>query len=273
MSKQVKTVFITGASRGFGKVWTEALLNQGYKVAATARNTETLNELTEKYGNAILPIQLDVTNREDSFAAISKAHEYFGSIDVLINNAGYALFGAIEEANEKEVRSQMNTNFFGTLWLTQAVLPIMRKQKSGHIIQVSSILGLVTLPLLGLYNASKFAIEGLSETLSTEVQEFGINITLVEPNGYATNLWNTGINTAPIDAYNSIKKATSENGASNSFGKIEATAEAILKLVAMEKPPLRLFLGKVALPFVKQVYEQRITAWEAFNDISEAAHG
>ncbi|MGN7707296.1 SDR family NAD(P)-dependent oxidoreductase [Chryseobacterium sp. D764] len=266
-----KTVLITGASKGFGKAWAEAFLAKGYNVAATARNVETLNDLKEKYGDSVLPLTLDVDKREESLAVAQKVQQHFGSIDILINNAGYALTGAIEETNEQEARAQFETNFFGTLWLTQAVLPIMRDQKSGHIIQVSSILGLATLPTMGLYNASKFALEGLSETLATEVKEFGIHVTLVEPNGYASNIWHTGINTQSNPVYDGLKKAFSE--AENSFGNVEATAPALIKLAETENPPLRLLLGKVALPFVKQNYEQRLKVWEEWNEVSVEAHG
>lgn len=266
-----KTVLITGASKGFGKAWAEAFLAKGYNVAATARNVETLNDLKEKYGDSVLSLTLDVDKREESLAVAQKVQQHFGSIDILINNAGYALTGAIEETNEQEARAQFETNFFGTLWLTQAVLPIMRDQKSGHIIQVSSILGLATLPTMGLYNASKFALEGLSETLATEVKEFGIHVTLVEPNGYASNIWHTGINTQSNPVYDGLKKAFAE--AENSFGNVEATAPALIKLAETENPPLRLLLGKVALPFVKQNYEQRLKVWEEWNEVSVEAHG
>lgn len=266
-----KTVLITGASKGFGRAWAEAFLAKGYKVAATARNVETLNDLKEKYGDSVLPLTLDVDKREESLAVAQKVNQHFGSIDILINNAGYALTGAIEETNEQEARAQFETNFFGTLWLTQAVLPIMRDQKSGHIIQVSSILGLATLPTMGLYNASKFALEGLSETLATEVKEFGIHVTLVEPNGYASNIWHTGINTQSNPVYDGLKKAFSE--AETSFGSVEATVPALIKLAETENPPLRLLLGKVALPFVKHNYEQRLKIWEEWNDVSVEAHG
>lgn len=266
-----KTVLITGASKGFGKAWAEAFLAKGYNVAATARNVETLNDLKDKYGDSVLPLTLDVDKREESLAVAQKVQQHFGSIDILINNAGYALTGAIEETNEQEARAQFETNFFGTLWLTQAVLPIMRDQKSGHIIQVSSILGLATLPTMGLYNASKFALEGLSETLATEVKEFGIHVTLVEPNGYASNIWHTGINTQSNPVYDGLKKAFSE--AETSFGSVEATAPALIKLAETENPPLRLLLGKVALPFVKQNYEQRLKVWEEWNEVSVEAHG
>nr|WP_294788929.1 SDR family NAD(P)-dependent oxidoreductase [uncultured Flavobacterium sp.] len=267
-----KTILITGASKGFGKAWTEAFLEKGYNVAATARNLDTLNDLKEKYGKAILPLQLDVNKREESIEVIAKVKQHFGTIDVLINNAGYALTGAVEEATEQEAREQFETNFFGTLWLTQAVLPIMREQKSGHIIQVSSILGLATLPAtMGLYSASKFAVEGLSETLASEVKQFGINVTLLEPNGYASNIWHTGITSENLPAYDEIKKAMAEN--ENVFGKVEATAPIVVKLVETENPPLRLLLGKVAFPFVKHSYEQRLENWEKWNAVSVEAHG
>lgn len=142
-----KIILITGASRGFGKIWAKALLDRGDKVAATARNTAHLQDLIEQYGDAVLPIQLDVNDRAAAFGAVQKAKAHFGRIDVLINNAGFGLFGAIEETSEQQARAQMETNFFGLLWVTQAVVPIMREQHSGHIIQVSSFLALATLPV------------------------------------------------------------------------------------------------------------------------------
>jgi NAD(P)-dependent dehydrogenase (short-subunit alcohol dehydrogenase family) len=270
-----KTIFITGASRGFGRIWAEAFLERGDKVAATARNIEVLNDLKAKYGNAILPIQLNVDNRQEAFDAVNKAAAHFGSLDVVINNAGYGLFGAVEEASEAEARQQIETNVFGVLWITQAALPIMRKQGHGHIIQVSSVLGNVTLPLLSIYNASKFAVEGLSETLAAEVKDFGIKVSLIEPNGFATD-W-AGASSAKSEAipvYDPIKKVL-EAGFSDhdSFGIPEATTEAVLKLVDAENPPLRLILGKVGLPWIKQVYTERLASWDEWNDVAVAAHG
>jgi short-subunit dehydrogenase len=269
-----KTIFITGASRGFGKIWAEAFLKRGDNVIATARNLDSLNDLVKKYGKAILPIKLDVNNRKDAFAAVEKAQSHFGSIDVLINNAGYGLFGTIEETSEKEARDQIETNVFGLLWATQAVLPLMRKQKKGHIIQVSSALGVVTLPVLGLYNASKFAVEGLSETLASEVKGFGINVTLVEPNGFATD-WGgaSAVHTTSMQEYDGVKQAFQAGLTEDIFGVPEATVDAILKLVDTPQPPLRLFLGKVALPWIKQVYQERLATWEEWQDVAAAAHG
>ena len=269
-----KTIFITGASRGFGKIWAEAFLKRGDKVVATARDLGSLNDLVNQYGDNILPIQLDVNDREADFAAIKKAKDHFGSIDVLINNAGYGLFGSIEETSEKEARDQMETNFFGLLWLSQAVIPVMREQGHGHIIQLSSVLGLVALPVLGLYNASKFAVEGLSETLAAEVKGFGIKVSLIEPNGFNTD-WAgaSAFHTQSMPEYDQVKADFQAGITDDAFGKPDATTEAVLKLVDSENPPLRLFLGKVAYPWVKQVYESRHAEWEQWNEVAVAAHG
>ena len=269
-----KTIFITGASRGFGRIWAEAFLKRGDKVVATARNLETLNDLKKEYGDAVLPIQLDVNNRAQSFAAIKKAKQHFGKLDVVINNAGYGLFGSVEETTEKEARDQIETNVFGLLWITQAAIPVMREQGSGHIIQVSSALGVATLPVLGLYNASKWAVEGLSETLATEVKGFGINVSIVEPNGFATD-WGgaSAIHTQPMKEYDAVKAAFQAGMTEDSFGKPEATAAAVLQLVDSPNPPLRLFLGKVALPWIKQVYTERLATWDSWKEVAEKAHG
>ncbi|MHA3787537.1 SDR family NAD(P)-dependent oxidoreductase [Flavobacterium hauense] len=269
-----KTIFITGASRGFGRIWAEAFLERGDKVAATARNIEALNDLKAKYGDAVLPIQLNVDNRSEAFDAVNKAAKHFGKLDVVINNAGYGLFGAIEEASEQEARQQFETNVFGLLWITQAALPIMRKQGYGHIIQLSSLLGVITLPVLGIYNASKFAVEGLSETLAQEVKGFGINVTLVEPNGFATD-WagSSSFHSESIEAYDGVKKAFNDGLTDDVFGIPEATTPAILKLVDEKNPPLRYFLGKVGLPAAQQVYAQRFAEWEQYADVAIVAHG
>jgi short-subunit dehydrogenase len=243
-------------------------------VAAAARNIDALKDFVEKYGENIMTISLDVTDRNAGIEAVRKVKDNFGVIDVLINNAGYGLFGTIEEATEQEARDQMETNFFGTLWMSQAVLPVMRSQKSGHIIQVSSFLGLVTLPILGIYNASKFAVEGFSETLASEIEDFGIHVTLVEPNGYATD-WSgaSSFRSQPMEVYDPIRKSFSELATPDIFGVPESTVNAIMQLVDTTNPPLRLLLGKIAYPAVRKSYEDRLASFEHWKEVSATAHG
>ena len=269
-----KTIFITGASRGFGKLWAEALLQRGDKVIATARDSSALDDLVNKYGDNILTLQLDVNDRAADFASILKAKEHFGGIDVLINNAGYGLFGAIEETTEKEARDQMETNFFGLLWLSQAVLPIMREQGHGHIIQLSSVLGLISRPVLGLYAASKFAVEGLSESLAAEVKGFGIHVSIVEPAGFDTD-WggSSATHTVANPDYNGVKASYRAGIPADFRGIASATTTAILKLIDSENPPLRLLLGKYAYLLVKKEYEVRNSEWATWQETTLAAQG
>ena len=269
-----KTILITGASRGFGKIWAKALLQRGDKVVATARNLADLNDLVEEFGEAVFPVQLDVTDRAAAFEAVNKAKEHFGKIDVLINNAGFGLFGAIEETTEQQARAQMETNFFGLLWITQAIVPVMREQQSGHIIQVSSVLGLVALPVLGVYNASKYAVNGLTETLATEVKSFGINVSLIEPNGFSTD-WSgaSAFQTEAMEIYAPVKKAFAEGSPADSWGNPATTSNAILSLIDAENPPLHFLLGKVAYPMVKQVYAERMADFDKWEATAVAAHG
>jgi NAD(P)-dependent dehydrogenase (short-subunit alcohol dehydrogenase family) len=269
-----KIILITGASRGFGKLWAKALLERGDKVAATARNIEDLNDLVAEFGDAVFPLRLNVDNRDACFDAVEKVKNHFGRIDILVNNAGFGLFGAVEETTEQQARAQMETNFFGLLWMTQAVAPIMRAQKSGHIVQVSSFLGLVTLPVLGIYNASKYAVNGLSETLQQEVAGFGIKVSLIEPNGFSTD-WSgaSAVQTESIEAYSPVKKAFFDAATPDSWGKPETTVPAFLELIDSENPPLHFLLGKVALPVLKEVYAARLEEMETWKETAIAAHG
>jgi short-subunit dehydrogenase len=269
-----KTIFITGASRGFGRLWTEAFLKRGDKVVATARNIKSLENLTKEYPNNFLPLQLDVINREDCFATVKKAHGYLGAIDVVINCAGYGLFGAVEETSDEDTRNLMETNFFGVVWITRAALPVMRQQGKGHIIQVSSLLGVNPLPLMGMYSASKFAVEAFSETLAMEVKDFGIKVTIVEPNGYATEFTSiSAVHADSMEVYDSLKAAVFAGFSDDVFGVPGATVKAICKLIDSPKPPLRLLLGKFGLPAVTQTYQNRLATWEEWKDVSFEAHG
>jgi NAD(P)-dependent dehydrogenase (short-subunit alcohol dehydrogenase family) len=269
-----KTIFITGASRGLGRIWTEAFLKRGDNVVAAVRNTDSLKELVAKFPENLLVLPLDVTDKKASFDAVAKAKSHFGAIDVLINNAGYGHLGAIEELEEGEIRAQFETNVFGLIWVTQAVIPVMREQKSGHIIQVSSVLGVMTLPILGIYSASKFAVEGLSESLAAEVAGFGIKVTLLEPNGYSTDFSaSSAVQSKPLPQYDVVRAALQEGNKEEDYGVPEATAGAMQKLVDAENPPLRLILGKAGIQWTKYAYSERLKTWNEWQDVSEAAHG
>ena len=269
-----KTILITGASRGFGKIWAKAFLKRGDNVIATARNVEQIHDLVTEFGDAVLPLQLDVTDREQCFAVVKNAYHHFGKLDVIINNAGYCLFGTIEEASEEEVRGQFDTNVFGSLWITQAVIPIMRKQGKGHIVQVSSVLGLSGAPTFGIYCASKWAVEAIGESMEGELKEFGINTTLIEPNGFATD-WAgpSAVRSKKLDDYDSVRSKVFSYINQLPVGDPEATAEAILKIVDAETPPLRIFFGKLGLPRLKNVYAERLSLWEKWSELSDAAQG
>ena len=271
-----KTIFITGASKGFGRIWVEAFLKLGDNVAATSRNIQSLADLKTQYPKQFLPVTLDITDRAAVNTAVNLAHDHFGSLDVVINNAGYGLFGAVEEVGEQAVRDVFEANVYGTLWVTQAALPLFRAQKHGHIIQLSSVLGVWTLPTLGVYNATKFAVEGLSESLAAEVSGFGIHVTLVEPNGYKTEFGgSSAVLSEANTAYNPVREALSKASGlqPDDLGDPAATVDAILKLIDAPNPPLRLFLGKVGLPRTEQVYAEKLATWKAWKDVSLAAQG
>ncbi len=271
-----KNWFITGASRGFGREWTIAALERGDKVAATARKLDTLSDLVDKYGENILPLELDVTDREADFAAVARAHDVFGSLDVVINNAGYGQFGFIEELSEKDVRDQLETNVFGALWVTQAALPFLRKQGSGHIIQVSSIGGISAFPMIGAYHASKWALEGFSQSLAQEVKPFGINVTLIEPGGFSTDWAGPSARIADeLPDYKDLHARVNEARAGQAAGRGDptATGAAVLKIVDAAEPPLRIFFGKSPLGVAKADYASRIETWEKWNDVSVEAQG
>ncbi len=202
-----KTWFITGASKGFGREWAEAALERGDSVAGTARNTDDVQDLVEQYPDTFLALQLDVTDHDADVAAVRRAAEHFGSLDVVVNNAGFGHFGMVEELSEDEVRAQLETNFFGALWVTQAALPIMREQGSGHIVQVSSIGGISAFPTVGAYHASKWALEGPVPVAAQEVAGFGIAVTLVEPGGFSTD-WSgpSSKHSEELDAYADVRE-------------------------------------------------------------------
>jgi NAD(P)-dependent dehydrogenase (short-subunit alcohol dehydrogenase family) len=269
-----KVWFITGASKGFGREWAEAALERGDQVAATARKPETLDELVDTYGDTVLPIKLDVTDRAADRAAVTQAVEKFGRLDVVVNNAGYGHFGMVEELTEDEFRAQLETNLFGAVWVTQAALPILREQGSGHIIQVSSIGGISAFPTVGAYHASKWALEGLSQSLAQEVAGFGIHVTLIEPGGFSTD-W-SGPSAQRSDenpAYDDVRKAAANRPSASSPGDPTATRAPILKIVDADEPPLRVFFGKAPLEIATKDYESRLKTWNEWQPVSLEAQG
>jgi NAD(P)-dependent dehydrogenase (short-subunit alcohol dehydrogenase family) len=271
-----KVWFITGTSRGFGREWAIAALDRGDKVAATARDTATLADLVDKFGDAILPITLDVTDRAADFAAVKQAHDHFGRLDVVVNNAGYGQFGFVEELSEQDARDQIETNVFGALWVTQAALPYLREQRSGHIIQVSSIGGIVAFPNVGIYHASKWALEGFSQALAQEVAPFGVHVTLIEPAGFSTDWSGSSSRTAEaLPAYADLH-AENEQVRKTRWaapGDPKASAAAVLKVVDADEPPLRVFFGTEPLGMAKADYEQRLRTWEQWQSVAELAQG
>jgi NAD(P)-dependent dehydrogenase (short-subunit alcohol dehydrogenase family) len=273
--KMPKIWFITGAGRGFGRLWTIAALERGDKVVATARDTSALADLVERFGDAILPLRLDVTDRDGVFAAVAQGHEAFGRLDVVLSVAGYGQQGAVEEISEAEARAQMDTSFFGTMWLAQAALPILRAQSSGHLLAVSSVLGVSTVPLFGIYSASKFAVEGLFDVLVQEVAAFGVNVTLIEPGGYATDFNNpsSAKQAATNPAYNPVREGLAAAFAGYAFGDPAATSSAILALVDAEEPPLRLALGAGTIDQIEGTYRDRLATWNAWRDVAVGAQG
>ncbi|MFI6436958.1 SDR family NAD(P)-dependent oxidoreductase [Streptomyces sp. NPDC050759] len=267
-----KTWFITGASRGFGRIWAEAALSRGDRVAATARRPETLKPLVDTYGDSVLPLTLDVTDRAAAFAAVRRATDAFGRLDVVVNNAGYGLFGMVEETTEEQARAQLDTNVLGPLWVTQAALPVLRAQGAGHILQVSSIGGLAAFPSLGLYNASKWALEGMSEALAQEVGPLGVRVTIVEPGPYGTD-WSgsSAVHAEPLAAYEPIREARRAGAGARAPQDPQTTAEVILELVDTDEPPLRLFLGTYPYPVVEAAYRGRLETWNAWRPLAARA--
>lgn len=270
-----KTWFITGASRGFGRIWAEAALARGDKVAATARDIATLSDLAARYGDAVLTLALDVTDSDAVYPAVAAAHRHFGRLDVVLNNAGYALVGAIEEVDERDLSAELDTNVFGMLRVIQAVLPHLRAQGRGHILSVSSVAGLVAHPISGAYNMSKWAVEAMHEALAAEVAPFGIKVTMLEPGAYATDFASaTSLKIAPgLDIYAELRRQAFAAGAQMAFGDPMATVPAVLAVVDAPEPPLRLFLGTEGLPVARAAYAARLATWEAWEAVSNAAQG
>jgi len=252
-----KVWFITGTSRGFGRVWAEAALKRGDKVVATARSLASIADFKEKYGENVLTLELDVTKDIQVKKAVEKAHTHFGRLDIVFNNAGYSLVGTIEEASADDIRALYETNVLGPVAVVQAALPLLRKQGYGHILGTSSGLGHVTYPVIGYYCSSKWAFEAIHESLAREISAFGIRVTIIEPGAYATEFGSpeslkfaTG-----LDVYADFKAKFAEGLRNMERGNPNATPEALFKVVDAENPPLRFHLGSHNLREIRAAYE------------------
>ncbi len=266
--------FITGASRGFGREFALAALERGDRVAATARDSAALDDLAARFGEAVLPITLDVTDKAACAAAVKRAHERFGRLDVVVNNAGYGHFGAVEELSEPDLREQLETNLFGAVWVTQAALPRLRAQGSGHIIQISSIGGVGAFANLGAYHASKWALEGITESLAAEVEPMGIKVTLVEPGGYSTDWAGTSSRRSRAMAeYEPVREAAAGRRGVQQPGDPKAAAAALLEVVDADAPPLRVLFGAQAPAIVAGIYKRRLQTWDDWEQTSRRAQG
>jgi len=271
VTKTDKVWLVTGASTGFGRELVEYLLARGERVVATARKVEGLTDLGTRYPDHALVAAMDVTDQKQVDAAVGVAVKWFGRVDVLVNNAGYGMVGAVEESAEDEFRPMFETNVFGLIRVTQAVLPQMREQGSGHIVNLSSIGGLVATPGFGLYNATKFAVEGLSEALAQEVKPLGITVTIVEPGPFRTKF----LGKAGGEAKRRIPEYDQTSGKMRAYyteqdgkqpGDPQKAAEAIVKAVEAEHPPLHLLLGASTIPRVKakiEALQNDLAAWES----------
>lgn len=269
-----KTWFITGSSRGLGRSLTAAILASGENVVATARNTEDLNELKIKYPDQILPLKLDVNVNEEITTAVESAIAYFGRIDVLVNNAGFGITGATEAYTEEQVNSQLVTNLYGPIALTRAVLPYMRKQRSGRILQISSIGGRRGSVGVSIYQAAKFGLGGFTEALNNEVKPLGIFVTSVEPGGFRTDWGSSSMTFAPkVEGYEETTDKRAELFAAGKFqpaGDPDKAAQVLIELASHPKPPVHLVLGSDAVKMIRQADAERTAEMEAWQEVSES---
>jgi len=268
--------FITGCSTGFGRELSKILLSRGYRAVVTAREAVKVQDLVQNYPDTGLALGLDVAEPEQIEAAAEAAHRHFGRIDVLVNNAGYGYLAAIEEGDDADIRAMFETNVFGLAHLTRAVLPLMRAQGAGHVVNITSMGGVVGNAGVGYYNATKFAVEGLSEALSKEVAPLGIKVLIVEPGPFRTDWAGRSLKTPkhPIEAY--AETAIARRRATQSYsgsqpGDPVRGAEAIIRTVESPDAPLRLVLGAVALGMIRTKMDAMRAEIDAFEAVTLAA--
>ncbi len=274
-TRPARVWFITGASRGLGLAFATAALQRGDSVVGAARSTAALDELAATHAGRVLALCVDVTDRAAVFAAVDTAVARFGRLDVVVNNAGTLTLGMVEEFGEAEARAQLETNFFGALWVGQAAVAHLRAQGHGHLVQISSIGALGGYPATGLYSASKWALEGMSEALALEVAPFGVKLTIVEPGGYWTDLYSSMGQTTALAPYAPLRAQLEQQYADESVDSDpRLAAEALMTLVDSDDPPLRLLLGSVVFDMAMDVSRARMRTWAGWESVSRAAeHG
>ena len=268
-----RTWFITGASSGFGAAFARHALELGDQVVATARNPDTLRELAARDPRRVLALALDVTRPGQAGQAVEQALRHFGRIDVLVNNAGYGIVGAVEETPEDELRAQMETNFFGAVALIQAVVPHMREQRAGAIVNISSLGGQVSFAGFGAYSASKFALEGLSEALAQELAPFGIRVLIVEPGAFRTGFAGSGaLKSMPeLRAYQDVVGGTrrfAQGMHGTQAGDPMKAARAVSRALQAPDTPLRLQLGQDAVDSVREHAQRMLRELEAWESVA-----
>lgn len=268
-----KTFLITGVSSGLGKAFAEEAIKQGHKVIGTVRRVEDADKFSLLATERVFPLILDMTSYDDIHNAVSQAESKLGPIDVLVNNAGYGHEGALEESSMDDLQRQFAANVFGPVAMIKAVLPGMRKRRSGHIINVTSMGGFITMPGISFYCGSKFALEGISESLGKELASFGIHVTTLAPGQFRTEWAGRSLDRTPrsIADYDSIMgpiRSARQAKSGNQPGDPKKAAKALLALIKSENPPVRLFLGSDALLFVEQkldAMKNEIMAWGALS--------
>ncbi|MDB5837239.1 MAG: short-chain dehydrogenase [Caballeronia sp.] len=257
MNRDNPVWLITGCSTGFGRELAKLVLERGWRAVVTARDPSKLKDLAEGYGDRALVLQLDVTDRKQIADVVAKSQKHFGRIDALVNNAGYGYLAAIEEGEDDAVRAMFETNVFGLVDMTKAVLPIMRAQKSGLIVNISSIGGITSFAATGYYHGTKYAVEGISESLAIEVKPLGIDVLVVEPGPFRTNWAGPSIKQSAtrIDDYATTageRRKQTEARSGNQAGDPVRAAQAIIDAALSDTPPLRLLLGKAALELARK---------------------